>query len=73
MFVFIKFFLSVALSQTVGAEKRDAAIEDPDTAPLLGSGSGEVVISKKGFFASKLPNISQESKLDSFASGLVPL
>lgn len=84
MFGFIKFFLSVALSQTVEAEKRDAPIEDPETAPLLGSSSEEVVVTKKGFFASKLPNISQESKLavlnlcllmglDSFASGLVPL
>lgn len=74
----------MGLSQAVEVDKKDAAIEDPETAPLLGDGAEEVVATKKGYFASKLPNISKESKLvvfnlclllglDSFASGLVPL
>ncbi|KAA8576564.1 hypothetical protein EYC84_006667 [Monilinia fructicola] len=84
IFGFIKFLLSVGLTQAVEVEKKDAPIEDPETAPLLGDGAEEVVATKKGYFASKLPNISKESKLvvlnlclliglDSFASGLVPL
>lgn len=84
VFGFVKFLLSVALSQAVEAEKKDGPINDPETAPLLGDGVDEAVTKKKGYFASKLPNISQESKflvlnlclifgLDSFASGLVPL
>ncbi|RAL62528.1 hypothetical protein DID88_005093 [Monilinia fructigena] len=58
IFGFVKFLLSVGLSEAVEVEKKDAPIEDPETAPLLGNGA-EVVATKKG--------------LDSFASGLVPL
>lgn len=65
-------------------EGKDLPVEDPEIAPLLGNGAEEVVATKKGYFASKLPDISKESKivvlnlcllmgLDSFASGLVPL
>ncbi|KAK8911528.1 hypothetical protein ACHAPF_001571 [Botrytis cinerea] len=84
LFGFIKFLLSVGLSQAVEIERKDLPVEDPEIAPLLGNGAEEVVATKKGYFASKLPDISKESKivvlnlcllmgLDSFASGLVPL
>ncbi|TGO36140.1 hypothetical protein BHYA_0134g00110 [Botrytis hyacinthi] len=84
LFGFIKFLLSVGLSQAVEIEKEHSPVEDPEIAPLLGDGAEEVVATKKGYFVSKLPDISKESRvivlnlclllgLDSFASGLVPL
>lgn len=84
IFGFIKLLLSVGLSQAVEVEEKVAPIDDPETAPLLGDGAEEVVATKKGYFASKLPSVSKESRvvvlnlclllgLDSFASGLVPL
>ncbi|QSZ30291.1 hypothetical protein DSL72_004813 [Monilinia vaccinii-corymbosi] len=84
IFGFIKLLLSIGLSQAVEVEKKDAPIEDPETAPLLGGGAENGVAVKKAYLTSRLPDISKESRLvvfnlclllglDSFASGLVPL
>lgn len=81
----IKFALAMSLSKVVEAEKKAAPIADPETAPLLGDGAeDDEPKKKKNFLASKLPEISPESRvivinlcilfaLDSFASGLAPL
>jgi len=83
-FGIIKLLLALALSNAVELEKKVAAPPaDPETAPLLGDGAGDVE-PKKSKFRSLLPKISAESRiivfnlcllfaLDSFASGLATL
>lgn len=80
----IKFILAISLSKAVEAEKKVKPNADTETAPLLDNGSDGEVPKKKSFIASKLPEISPESRiivvnlcilfaLDAFASGLAPL
>jgi hypothetical protein len=81
----IKLLLALCLGGVIEVQKEQPVtpIQNPETAPLLGSGA-EDVVPKKNFIRSKLPAISKESRvivvnlcilfaLDSFASGLVPL
>jgi MFS family permease len=80
----LKLCLALSLGKVIEVEKEPLTpIQNPETAPLLGSGA-EDVLPKKNFIRSKLPAISKESRvivvnlcilfaLDSFASGLVPL
>lgn len=83
VFGVIKFFLSIALSKNIEAEKKAAPVEDAETAPLLGDGAEETE-TRKPYILSLLPEISKESRiivinlcilfaLDAFASGLAPL
>lgn len=84
-FGLIKLCLALALSKAVEAEKKVTPNPDPETAPLLGDGAeDEEPKKKKSWIASKLPEISPESRiivvnlcilfaLDAFASGLAPL
>lgn len=80
---FLKFLLSIALSNRVEAEKKSAHVEEEsETSPLLGNGA-EDAEPRRSYFRSLLPEISAESwaivlnlcflfALDSFASGLAP-
>ena len=84
-FGLIKLCLALALSKAIEVEKKDTPSPDPETAPLLGDGAeDEEPKKKKSWIASKLPEISPESRiivvnlcilfaLDAFASGLAPL
>jgi hypothetical protein len=80
----IKLVLTLLLSKACEAEKKQAALSDPETAPLLGDGAEDLEPQKKSTFQSLLPEISANSRiivfnlcllfaLDAFASGLAPL